>query len=126
MAKKYTDAKLKLGEPLALVVAGRDDSAPYRSILRAHDLDRRVLFLPSRPDIEWYYAAADAYVGPSLEDAFALPPLEAMACGIPAVCTNVASMPEVVADGVTGFVVPPNDPDALRTKLLWLRDHPAG
>jgi glycosyltransferase involved in cell wall biosynthesis len=51
--------------------------------------------------------------------------LEGMACGTPAVCTDVASMPEVVADGVTGFVVPPNDPAALRAKLLWLRDHPA-
>jgi glycosyltransferase involved in cell wall biosynthesis len=50
--------------------------------------------------------------------------LEGMACGIPAVCTNVASMPEVVDDGVTGFVVPPNDPAALRERLIWLRDHP--
>ncbi len=50
--------------------------------------------------------------------------LEAMACGTPAVCTAVASMPEVVADGVTGFVVPPNDPAALRERLCWLRDHP--
>jgi glycosyltransferase involved in cell wall biosynthesis len=51
--------------------------------------------------------------------------LEGMACGLPAVCTDVASMPEVVVDGVTGFVVPPNDPSALREKLLWLRDHSA-
>jgi glycosyltransferase involved in cell wall biosynthesis len=51
--------------------------------------------------------------------------LEGMACGIPAVCTDVASMPEVVEDGVTGFVVPPNNPKALREKLIWLRDHPA-
>lgn len=51
--------------------------------------------------------------------------LEGMACGTPAVCTDVASMPEVVEDGVTGFVVPPNDPDALRERLLWLRDNPA-
>jgi glycosyltransferase involved in cell wall biosynthesis len=50
--------------------------------------------------------------------------LEAMACGTPAVCTDVASMPEVVEDGVTGFVVPSNDPAALREKLCWLRDHP--
>ncbi len=50
--------------------------------------------------------------------------LEGMACGTPAICTNVASMPEVVADGSTGFVVPPNDPCSLREKLLWLRDHP--
>jgi glycosyltransferase involved in cell wall biosynthesis len=47
-----------------------------------------------------------------------------MACGAPAVCTDVASMPEVVEDGVTGFVVPPNDPRALRQKLVWLRDNP--
>jgi glycosyltransferase involved in cell wall biosynthesis len=50
--------------------------------------------------------------------------LEGMACGTPAVCTRVASLPEVVADGVTGLVVPPNDPVALGRKLLWLRDHP--
>ena len=51
--------------------------------------------------------------------------LEGMACGTPTVCTDVASMPEVVEDGVTGFVVPPNDPVALGQKLRWLRDHPA-
>jgi glycosyltransferase involved in cell wall biosynthesis len=51
-------------------------------------------------------------------------PLEGMACGAPAIVTNVASLPEVVEDGVTGFVVPPNDPPALREKLRWLRDHP--
>lgn len=50
--------------------------------------------------------------------------LEGMACGAPAICTDVASMPEVVEDGVTGFVVPPNNPAALREKLCWLRDHP--
>jgi glycosyltransferase involved in cell wall biosynthesis len=50
--------------------------------------------------------------------------IEGMACGTPAVCTDVASMPEVVADGETGFVVPPNDPSTLHDRLRWLRDHP--
>lgn len=49
--------------------------------------------------------------------------LEGMACGAPAVCTRVASMPEVVEDGVTGFVVSPNDPAALGAKLKWLIEH---
>ena len=50
--------------------------------------------------------------------------LEGMACGAPAICTNVASMPEVVEHGVTGLITPPNDPPALRERLIWLRDHP--
>jgi glycosyltransferase involved in cell wall biosynthesis len=50
--------------------------------------------------------------------------LEGMACETPVICTDVASMPEIVMDGVTGFVVPPNDPTALSEKLMWLGDHP--
>jgi glycosyltransferase involved in cell wall biosynthesis len=55
--------------------------------------------------------------------------LEAMACGAPAVCTSVASLPEVVEDGVSGFVVPPNDPDALWAavrRLLTNRERALG
>jgi glycosyltransferase involved in cell wall biosynthesis len=51
--------------------------------------------------------------------------LEAMACATPVVCTRVASLPEIVVDGVTGFIVPPNNPAALRQRLRWLHDHPA-
>jgi len=50
--------------------------------------------------------------------------LEAMACEAATVATNVASLPEVVDDGVTGFLVPPNDPTSLGARLAWLRDHP--
>jgi glycosyltransferase involved in cell wall biosynthesis len=49
--------------------------------------------------------------------------LEGMSCGTPAICTSVASMPEVVVDGETGFIVPPNNPDALGEKLVELRDN---
>jgi glycosyltransferase involved in cell wall biosynthesis len=50
--------------------------------------------------------------------------LEGMACGAPAICTDVASMPEIVEDARSGFIVPPNDPTSLREKLNWLRYHP--
>ncbi|MCZ6915995.1 MAG: glycosyltransferase family 4 protein [Gemmatimonadetes bacterium] len=50
--------------------------------------------------------------------------LEAMACGVPVVSTNVASLPEVVDDEVTGFCVPPNEPRALGDRLTWLAGHP--
>jgi glycosyltransferase involved in cell wall biosynthesis len=50
--------------------------------------------------------------------------LEGMACGTPVICTRVASMPEIVEDGVSGFVVGPGDHAALRSRLEWLAAHP--
>jgi glycosyltransferase involved in cell wall biosynthesis len=50
--------------------------------------------------------------------------LEAMACATPVICTRVASMPEIVEDGVSGFIVEPGDTAALRTRLEWLAAHP--
>lgn len=50
--------------------------------------------------------------------------LEGMACGAPAIGTDVASLPEIIEDGVSGFLVPPNDVEALREKLQLLgTDH---
>jgi glycosyltransferase involved in cell wall biosynthesis len=51
--------------------------------------------------------------------------LEGMACGRPVICTRVASMPEIVEDGVCGFIVPPNDPVAIAERIGWLSEHPA-
>jgi glycosyltransferase involved in cell wall biosynthesis len=51
--------------------------------------------------------------------------LEGMACGTPVICTKVAAMPELVRDGITGFVVPPNDPAALGERIRWLAKHPS-
>ncbi len=50
--------------------------------------------------------------------------LEGMACGTPAICTDVASMPEIVEEGRSGFIVPPNDPSAICRRIAWLREHP--
>lgn len=47
-----------------------------------------------------------------------------MASGLPAVATNVASLPEIVRDGIDGFLVPPNDPAALGRRLRQLVENP--
>lgn len=50
--------------------------------------------------------------------------LESMACGTPVIATRCGALPEVVEDGVTGFIVAPNDPTALHEKIRFFRDHP--
>jgi glycosyltransferase involved in cell wall biosynthesis len=50
--------------------------------------------------------------------------LEGMACGAPGICSDVASLPELVDPGATGFIVPANDPAALMQRLQTLADDP--
>jgi glycosyltransferase involved in cell wall biosynthesis len=65
-----------------------------------------------------WYAAATAFVLPSLYEGFGMPLLEAMACGTPVVSSTSSSLPEVVGDA--GLMVPATDADALGTALLRL------
>jgi UDP-glucose:(heptosyl)LPS alpha-1,3-glucosyltransferase len=117
------DALQKLRDlPVCLLVAGKDDLLPYKKRLRESGLEERVRFLPSRPDVESYYAAADAYVGPSLEDAFAQPAAEAMACGLPVIISITMGASEIMHDGVDGLILrDPTDAEDLAAKirLLW-------
>ena len=71
--------------PVHLLVVSRENSRGAEKLLDDSLLKSRVHFLPTRADVEFYYSAADAYAGPSLEDTFALPPAEAMACGLPVI-----------------------------------------
>jgi glycosyltransferase involved in cell wall biosynthesis len=64
------------------------------------------------------YASATIFVFASLYEGFGLPPLEAMACGTPVICSNTSSLPEVVGDA--GVKVDPNDLDAWANAMRWL------
>jgi glycosyltransferase involved in cell wall biosynthesis len=66
--------------------------------------------------------AADVLVLPSIEDAYGLVALEAMACGLPVIVSANCGVSEVVGDGAAGLIVPPADPDALADALGRLRD----
>jgi len=110
--------------PLRLI--GRAMDPEYLSQLRARAAGKCVTFLHDVDDdgLVQEYRRASCVVLPSVyttpDGGTTLVPellgqtlLEGMACGRPAICTDVASMPEVVVDRDTGFVVPPNDPPAL-------------
>jgi len=63
------------------------------------------------------FAAADIFVLASRGEAFPNVVVEACASGLPAIVTDVGGMAEMVVDGVTGFVIPPDDVDALTARL---------
>ena len=91
--------------PVQLLVVGRDDADPFVATIRQLNLSERIRFLPPSDDVMEFYAAADAYVGPSLEDAFGLPVLEAMACGLPVIASANAGVSEVVDDSSSGLLL---------------------
>jgi glycosyltransferase involved in cell wall biosynthesis len=107
--------------PLKLLVVGSDDASVYQTLLTQLHLENRVRFLPVSEDVLSFYAAADLYVGPSLEDAFGLPIVEAMACGLPVIASLRAGASELVRNGETGFVLrDPKSPDELALMIQRL------
>ncbi len=129
--KKGLDQLLRalaiIGIPIQLLVVGKDDPRLYRSALRQLRLEDRVRFLAPTADVLSFYAAADAYVAPSLEDAFGLPILEAMACGLPVIASVQAGASENIIDGTTGYLLrdPMNHVELAEIILRLAGDRPA-
>lgn len=77
-----------------------------------------------RDMLRYYYSAADVFVTTPWYEPFGITPLEAMACGTPVIGSAVGGIKTTVVDGETGFLVPPNDPDALAERLARLHADP--
>lgn len=91
--------------PIHILVVGKDDPEEYSAAIETHHLRDRVQFRLPRADVAFYYAAADAYVGPSLEDTFALPPQEAMACGLPVIVSAANGTSEIITHESDGLIL---------------------
>ena len=114
------DAMTKLRDlPVDLLLVGEEDPQPFLLMVNERELNGRVRFLPPRKDVEFYYAAADVYAGPSLEDTGPLPPVEAMACGVPAILSASCGTAEIITDGVNGLIL--DDPTDAASLAVMIR-----
>ena len=109
---------------LMLVGDGPDRKQLERN---AHDLGigRRCLFLGYQDDVAGYYSAIDVLLLPSANEGTPVSVIEALAAERPAVATRVGGVPDVIRDGVDGYLVAPGDTEGLAERLTALARDPA-
>lgn len=112
--------------PIDLLCVTAEEPSIHRAKAREHLPENRVRILPPRKDVELYYAAADAYAGPSMEDTFAQPPAEAMACGLPVIVSAANGASEIITDGLDGMILrEPTDAATLAAMIQRLYEDPS-
>ena len=106
-----------MADPIATPEIGR-----LQEIAKQEHVAEHVIFTgrADRQRLKYYYSAADVFVTTPWYEPFGITPLESMACGTPVIGANVGGIKYSVVDGRTGFLVPPNDPDALGQRLAQL------
>jgi glycosyltransferase involved in cell wall biosynthesis len=123
IAEEFGNAKLS--------IFGKDQNKTYAAELKKQitklGLNDRVQFLGTQPQSELAIAMAKAsvLVLPSVSEGLGRVVIEAMAAGTPVIGSRVGGVPELIEDGVTGFLVPASDMNALAEKLHWILSHPA-
>ena len=108
---------------LLLVGDGPELGTAYR-LSRELDIAPLVETLGAQEDVIPLLSAADLFLLPSAQESFGLAALEAMACDVPVVASNVGGLPEVISHGVSGFLRDPGDLDGMAGDAIALLTDP--
>ncbi|MCZ6917465.1 MAG: N-acetyl-alpha-D-glucosaminyl L-malate synthase BshA [Gemmatimonadetes bacterium] len=117
-------AKVRQEIPAVLVLVGDGPDRPTaEAVVQELGLEDDVMFLGKLNVVADVLQASSLFVLPSTSESFGLGALEAMACGLPVIASNVGGLPEVVVDGETGMLHAPDDLDGMaRSALALLTD----
>ena len=108
---------------LHYVVCGRGPlKEELETFAREKGLADRVRFMGYRDDIPAFYAMADVFVFPSFREGLSVSVMEAMASGLPIVCSRIRGNTDMVEDGVNGYLTEPGNPDSIAGALRRLED----
>jgi len=123
LANKYPGAHVFLAGS-AKPFGVSEYSERLKSLVKELGISDRVTFAGFVKDLAPMYKSFDLFVLPTLWEAFGRVLIEAMAAGKPVISSRVGGIPEVVEDGVSGLLVPPEDPEALAKAIDRLMDKP--
>jgi len=104
--------------------SGRVYEKKLRQMIIEYNLQETVHLVGYRTDIVSFMSALDVFVLASHSESFGRALVEASAIGIPVIGTNVGGIPEIVEHGVTGFIVPPYQPEKLAKAILLILKDP--
>ena len=125
LIRVYCDLPEELRNQCPLVIAGGGgwlSSDIYQWILTM-GAESSIQFLGYVPtDLDWLYCGAACFVYPSLYEGFGMPPLEAMASGVPVITSNTSSLPEVVGDAA--LLIDPLSEEELRSAIIKVVSDP--
>src|SRR5262249_35528083 len=111
--------------PARLLMVGDGPERPKAEWLaNTHGVANDVLFLGKQNDMARLLSIADILLLPSELESFGLVALEAMACEVPVVATNVGGLPEVVRDGTDGFLCELGDVESMAAACLRVLENP--
>lgn len=117
--------RVRLKIPARLLMIG---DGPERSVAewtaREKGIADQVIFLGKQNNVQDLLNCADCLLLPSEIESFGLVALEGMACGVPCVCSRVGGLPEVVRDGVDGFLVAPHDVEGMADRAVEILSSP--
>ena len=100
----FAKVQEKVGAKLLLVGDGPEMSRIHQQV-KDLQIEQEVLFLGKRDNLSELYSMSDVKLLMSEKEAFGLVLLEAMACGVPAIGTQVGGIPEIIEPGINGFLV---------------------
>ena len=108
-----------------LIVGEGPELSNAQQLIDDLKLTGQVGMIGETQDVIGLLSVSDLFLLPSLQESFGLSALEAMACGVPVVASNVGGLPEVVVDGVTGFLHPPREVERMAESAIGILLDPA-
>jgi N-acetyl-alpha-D-glucosaminyl L-malate synthase BshA len=103
-----------------VMIGDGPDRADLERQVSERGFGKVVDFVGEQPDLVPWLSAADVFLLPSSQESFGMAALEAMACEVPVIASRVGGLPEVIEDGVTGFLCSPDDVEGMAERAVAL------